>query len=107
MPAGLLLVPSLRLGLAANGFAIRHLGRLQRHLGVIALLQPRHNRLDVRLSRAGNQKLVRLRIAKEADQQILFHQLVNRRRQLVLIRAALRLDGVGHRRLGQTAARST
>src|SRR5690242_6472264 len=36
--AALLLVPPLRIGLAANGFAVWNLRRLERHLGVIALL---------------------------------------------------------------------
>ena len=39
--AGLLLVASLHVGLAANRLAIRNLGRLQHHFGVIALLQLR------------------------------------------------------------------
>ncbi len=88
-------------GLSANGFAIRHLRRLQRHLGVITLLQPRHDRLNVRLPRTGNQKFIRLRIAEEPNQQVFFHQLVNRRRELVFIGAALGLNGVSHGRLRQ------
>src|ERR1700739_1598946 len=36
--AALLLVPVLPVGLAANGFAVGNLGRLQGHFGVIALL---------------------------------------------------------------------
>jgi hypothetical protein len=60
MPAGLLLVPPLRLGLAANRLPVRHLGRLQRDLGVIPPLQPRDDRLNMLLPRARDQKLIRL-----------------------------------------------
>ena len=101
--ATLLFVASMSFGAATNALAIRHLRRFQCHLGVVPLLQTRHNRLDVRLSGPGNQKLIGLRIAEEANQQILFHQLVNSRRKLVLVRAALRLDSIGHRGLRQSS----
>ncbi len=55
----------------------------------------------MRLSCAGNQKFIGLRIAKEPDKEILFHQLVNCGRQLVFIRAALGLNGVCHGRFRQ------
>jgi hypothetical protein len=64
--AGLLLVPALRLGLAADGFAIRHLGRLERDFGVVALLEPAHDGFNMRLARAGNEELVGHGIAEEA-----------------------------------------
>ena len=53
----------------------------------------------MRLPRAGHQEFIRLRIAIEAKQQVFFHQLVQRRSQLVFVRAGLRLDRVSHRRL--------
>ena len=52
------------------------------------------------LSRAGHEKLIRLRVAIEAKQKILFHQLVQRRSQLVFVRARLRFDRISHRGLG-------
>ena len=55
----------------------------------------------MRLAGAGDEELVGLRIAEEADQQVLFHELVDGGRELVFVGAALGLDGVGHGRLGQ------
>ena len=65
--AGLLLVASLRLGLAADGFAIGNLGRLEGDLGVVALFEAADDGLDVRLACAGDEELVGLRVAEEAD----------------------------------------
>ena len=64
--------------------------------GVVAALQLGDDRFDVRLPGARDEKLVGLRIAEEPDHRVVFHQLVQRRRELVLIGAGLRLDGVGH-----------
>ena len=102
--AGLLLVAALRVGFAADGFAIGNLGRFQRDFSVVALLEAADDGLNVRLAGAGNQELVGLRIAEEANEQVLFHELVNGGRELVFVGAALGLDGVGHGRLGQSEA---
>src|SRR5260370_1131357 len=99
--AGLLFVASLDVGLAANGFAIRHLGRFQDYFGVVPLLHLRDYDFDVLLSRARDQEFFRLRVAEEAQHGIFFHQLVEADAELVLVRAALRLDGEVDRGLGQ------
>ena len=99
--AGLLLVASRRLDLGADGLAVRHLGRFERDLGVVALFEAADDGLDVRLAGAGDEELVGLRVAEEADEQVFFHELVNGGGELVFVGAGLGLDGVGHGRLGQ------
>jgi hypothetical protein len=63
--------------LAADGFAVGNLGRLERDFGVVALFEAADDGLDVRLAGAGDEELVGLRVAEEADEQILFHELVD------------------------------
>ena len=99
--AGLLLVPALHVGLAANGLAVRHLGRFQHHFRVVALLHLRDHHFNVLLARARDQEFLGLRIAEEAQHGIFFHQLVDAGAQLVFIGAALGFDGKGDRRLRQ------
>ena len=101
MPAGLFLVPSARLDACANRLAIRNFRRLQRHLGVVALLQLGDDHLDMLLPGAGDQELMGLRVAIEANQRVFFHQPVQSGGQLVFIGAGARLDRKGDRRLGQ------
>ena len=90
-----------RLGLGADGFAVGHLGRLERDFGVVALFEAADDGLDVRLAGAGDEELVGLRVAEEANEQVFFHQLVDGGGELVFVGAGLGLDGVGHGRLGQ------
>ena len=45
-----------------------------------------------------------MRIAEEADEQVLFHELVDGGGELVFVGAGLGLDGVGHGGLGQPDA---
>ena len=99
--AGLLLVPALHVGAAANGFAIGNLGRLQDYLSVVALLQLGDDDFDMLLAGSGDQEFLGLRIAEEAQHGIFFHQLVDAVAQLVFIGARLGLDGEGDRRLGK------
>ena len=99
--AGLLLVAALGFSLAADGFAVGDLGRLEGDFGVVALFEAADDGLDVRLAGAGDEELVGLRVAEEADEQILFHELVDGGGELVLVGAGLGLDGVGHGGLGQ------
>ena len=103
--AGLLLVSALRVGFAADGFAVGNLGRFERDFSVIALFEAADDGLDVRLASAGDEEFVGLRIAEEADEQILFHELVDGGRELVLVGARLGLDGVGHGGLGRRRQR--
>ncbi len=99
--AGLLFVAAVRFGLAADGFEVGNLGRLERDFSVVALFEAADDGLDVRLACAGDEKFVGLRIAEEADEQVLFHELVDGGSELVLVGAGLGLDGVGHGGLGQ------
>ena len=73
--------------------------QLQVHLDAEPPPQLRDRHLDVRLALAGEQQLLRLRVAVVADARILFLQPVQRRADLVLVAAALRLDRVGDHRL--------
>ena len=86
--AGLLLVPALHVGLAANGFAIRNLGRVQFHVHAVALLQAADDDFDVLLPAAGEQKFLGLRIAIEAQRLVLFQNLVDRVAHAVFVVAA-------------------
>ena len=99
--AGLLLVAALRFSLAANGFAVGNLGRFERDFSVVALFEAADDGFNVRLAGAGDEEFVGLRVAEEADEQILFHELVDGGRELVLVGAGLGLDGVGHGGLGR------
>ena len=93
--AGLLLVPAVRVGLGGDRLAIGDARRLQVHLDAEAALQLGDGDLDVQLALAGEQQLVRLRIARVADRRILFFEPVHRLVDLVFVAAALRLDRVG------------
>ena len=90
-----------RLGLGADGFAVGNLGRFEGDFGVVALFEAADDGFDVRLAGAGDEELVGLRIAEEADEQILFHELVDGGGELVFVGAGLGLDGVGHGGLGR------
>ena len=65
MPAGLLLVLALGVGLSANRFAVRHFWRLEREIHVVALVQLCDDHLDVLLSGPGKQEFLGLRVAHE------------------------------------------
>ena len=99
--AGLFLVLAFGVGFAADGFAIRNLGRLQREVDVVSLLQLRHNDFHVLLAVAGQQEFLGLWIAQETQRRIFLHDFVNGHADFVFIRARLRFDREGDRRLGQ------
>ena len=101
MAAGLLLVASLHVGLAANGLAIGNLGRFQHDFGVVALLHLRDDDFNVLLAGARDQEFLGLRVAEEAQHGVFFHELVDAGAELVFVGAALGLDGKGDRGLGQ------
>ena len=92
---------SRRLDLDADGFAVGDLGGLEVDFGVVALFEAADDGFDVGLAGAGDEEFVGLRIAEEADEQVLFHEFVNGGGQLVFVGAGLGLDGVGHGRLGE------
>ena len=58
--AGLLLVASLHVGGAANGFAVGNLGRLEDDLGVVAALEFADDDFDVLLAGSGDQEVLGL-----------------------------------------------
>ena len=91
--------------LAANGFAVGHLGRLQCDFSVVTLFEAVDDGFNMRLPRAGNQEFVSLRVAEEANEQVLFHELVNCGSKLVFVGTGFGLDGVGHGRLGHRGKR--
>ena len=99
--AGLLLVTALHVGAPTNGLAIRHLRRFQIHFGVIALLHLRNGHFDVLLPCAGDQELLSLRIAEEAQHGVFFHQLVDTGTQFVFVGTGLGLNGKCDRRFRQ------
>ena len=98
--AGLLFVFTFGIGFAANRFAIRDFGRLEREVDVVTLVQFGHDDFDVLLSGASEQEFLRLRIAREAKRGVLFENLVNRDADFVFVGARFGLDGESDRRLG-------
>ena len=105
MAAGLFFVFALRVGFAANRFAVGNFRRVNRQLDVIALAQLGHHHLNVLLSRAAQQKFLGLRIAPETQRQIFLQNFVNRHADAIFIRARLRLHGKSDRRLGHARRR--
>ena len=82
-------------------------GGFRLHLDAEPPLQLRDRDLDVQLALAGEQQLVRLRIARVADRRILLLEAMHRRADLVFVAAALRLDRVGQHRLGERRSART
>src|SRR5688572_4067288 len=96
--AGLLLVPALYLDLLGDRFLVRHLGRMQRDLDVISIVQFRDDRFNVKLARAWEDKLLCLRVPVEMKRRVFFEYLVQRHRDLLFVCTRLRFDGEGNRR---------
>src|SRR5437899_11309011 len=63
--AGLLLMPTLDVGFAPDGLTIRNFGRLECDIDAVTLFQAADDHLDVLLSAAREQKLLRLWVAVE------------------------------------------
>ena len=103
--AGLLLVLALGVGLGANRLAIGHLRRLERDVHLESLAQLGDHHFDVLLPGAGQQKLLGLRVLREAQRQVFFQNLVNTLADAVFIGARLGLDGEGDGRLGNARRR--
>ena len=87
--------------LPANRLAIRNLRRLERHFHAVALLQPADDDFDVLLAAARQQKLLRLRIAIEAQRLVLFENLVHRVAHAVFVLPRLGFDRERDGRLRQ------
>ena len=93
MSAGLLLVPALHVGGAADGLAVGDLGRLEGDIHAVPSLQTADGDFDMLLSGSRHQKLLGLRIAVEAQREVLFEEFMERVTHAVFVTAALRLDG--------------
>ncbi len=105
--AGLLFVAALNLGGAADGFAIGDLGRFEDDLGVVAALEFADHDFDVLLAGSGDEEVLGLGIAEEAQHGVLFHELVDADAEFVLVGAGFGLDGEGDGRLGKSDRRGT
>ena len=98
--AGLFLVPALHFGALRDRFLVRNFRRMQRHFDAVTLLQFLDDRFDVKLARTGEQKLFRLRVAREMKRRIFFQNLVQRDADLLFVLPRLRLDGESDGRFG-------
>ena len=65
--AGLFFVAALGFGAGADGLAVGDLGGLEGDFGVVALLEAGDDGFDVGLAGAGDEELVGLGVAEEAD----------------------------------------
>jgi len=91
--AGLLLVAGGDLDRPGDRLAVGNLGRLQRHVHLVAAAQPRHGDLDVELAGAGDELLLGLRVAAEAQRRVLLLELGEALGDLVLVALRLGRDG--------------
>src|SRR6185437_16578311 len=93
--AALLLVATLDVSLATNGFTVGDFGSLEVDLSVVALLELGDNDFNMLLAGAGDEKFLGLFVAEEAEHGVFFHQLVDAVRKLVFVVTALGFDGEG------------
>ncbi len=92
VPAGLFLMLAFGVGFPADGFAVRHFGRLQREIDVVALVELGHDDFDVLLAGTGEEKFLGLRIARKAQRGVLFQDFVDGDADFVFIGAAFRFN---------------
>src|SRR5262249_22323576 len=90
-PAGLLLVPALAFGLRRNRLAVRNLPVYHIHVRA-ELLQPLHDDSQVRLTRARDDRLARLRLAVELERRVGDGHALQGRSHLILVYLRLRDD---------------
>ena len=101
VPAGLFLVLAFGVCLAADGFTIGNLWRLEREIDVVALLKLGHNNLNVLLAVSGEQEFLGLRIAGETQCRVFFHHFVNGDADFIFIGAGFGVDRESDGRLRQ------
>ena len=101
MSAGLLLVAALHVGGSADGLAVGNLGRFERDIHAVTLLQAADSDLHVLLTGAGDQKFLGLRVAVETEGKIFLQQFVESVPHAVFVAAAFRFHGERDGRLGQ------
>ncbi len=95
--AGLLLVPAVDLGLAADRLLVRHLRRVGHDRRAELALEPLDDDRDVRLAHRA-QDLLAERRPFQADGRLLLEHPLERRTHLVEVALRLRLDGHDERR---------
>src|ERR1019366_4602133 len=93
------LVAAVPFGRTRDRLAVRNLRRVKDDLDAALSLHARDRDLDVELSRAREEELVRVGVAREAEGRVLLDQLVQRDRDLVLVALGFWLDGEGDRGL--------
>ena len=86
---------------APDRLAVRNSWRLEVHFHAEPALELGDRHFDVQLSLTGEQQLVGLRVARVADARVLLAQPLHGGADLVLVAAALRLDGIGEHRFGE------
>src|SRR5712664_144085 len=102
---GLLLVLAFDVGLAADGFAVRNLGRFEREVDMVALVELGDDDFDMLLAGTGQEEFLGLRIARKTQRGIFLQDFMNRDADFVFIGARFRLDGKGDGRLGKLRGR--
>ena len=93
--AGLLLVASLHLHLALDGFAVGHLRSLQVDVDLEAALGALDGKLDVELAHAGEQDVARLLVVLQLEGDVVVEQLGHGCEDLVFLALGLGRDGEG------------
>ncbi len=83
--AGLLLVPAVRLGAAADRLLVGHARRLEDDLGAEPRPHPLDDHLDVDLREPGHDLLARLGVAVQVDRRVLLLQAAQGGEHLVLV----------------------
>src|SRR5581483_2440770 len=99
-PARLALVLPLRFRPALDRFLVGNLGRLQFNFYIEFSLELFDRDLDMHLAGPRQDDLVRLGISMHLERSVLLHQLVQRRRRLLLVALGLGPDGEGDDRRG-------
>src|SRR5207237_9550151 len=91
--AGLLLVLSLPFVFATERFAVRHLGFRGLRVDAELPCEPTHDDLEVALAQAADQRLSQLPVVLVMESRVLFVELVQSGRELVLLAALLHFHG--------------
>src|SRR6185312_16130507 len=99
--AALLLVATLDVSLATNGFTVGDFGSREVDFSVVALLELGDDDFNMLLAGAGDEKFLGLLVAEEAEHGIFFHELVDTVRKLVFVVTALGFDSEGDGRFGE------
>ena len=91
---------TLHVGLAPNGLQVGNFRSLQSDIDAVAFLEAADRDLHVNLPGTGYQKVLRLRVAVEAQREVFFEEFVQGVAHTVFVVAALRFHGKGDGGLG-------